>query len=410
VRQIDRSIYRRLTTGVATSAALFGLFAQSSPALAASKIQHVVIIVQQSRSFDELFQGFPGADTQSYGFTSGGLKVPLRPVGLDSGIALAHDAPDFLAAFDGGKNDGFNHEQVNCWLPSGCHVARPQYSFIPVAQVQPYWSMAEQYVLGDRMFASTYDGEFQTHLQLISAQDYETIGIPTTRPWGCDNLNESTVVDRLRRLAPVFPCFDYTTLADELDAANVTWRAYSPGPNGDFGYEWQAFDAIKHIRYGPDWSNVVSPNTQFITDVGNGTLANVTWITPTLTTSDEGRSVNVSGPPYVASLVNAVGQSKFWDSTAIFVTWADYGGFYDHVPPPQDADQGRSFRVPLIVISPFVAPGRVTHTQYQHGSLLKFVEETFGVNPLSRLDARANSPLREFDFNRSPRTFTPITL
>jgi phospholipase C len=79
-----------------------------------------------------------------------------------------------------------------------------------------------------------------------------------------------------------------------------------------------------------------------------------------------------------------------------------------HVPPPQDADQGRSFRVPLIVISPYVAPGRVTHEQYQHGSLLRFVEETFGVNPLSRLDARANSPLREFDFNRSPRAFTPI--
>jgi len=184
---------------------------------------------------------------------------------------------------------------------------------------------------------------------------------------------------------------------------------YGPG-NADLGYEWESFDAIRHIRNGADWANVISPGTQFISDVGNGSLAEVTWIVPPFAASDMSDSGAAQGPDWVASLVNAVGESPLWNSTAIFVTWSGWGGFYDHVPPPQDADQGRSFRVPLLIVSPYVAQGRVTHSQYQHASILKFAEEAFGLNPLTRLDARANSPAREFDFQRQPRQFTPIAL
>jgi phospholipase C len=400
---------------VGTSVVALAVFTATARASAAPRagygfpnIQHVVIVVQLQRSFDELFQAYPGADTQSYGYTSRGKKVALRPIPLEREFFIAHTAADFENAYDGGKNDGFNKERVAC--DQDCQgLILPQYSYVPASETKPYFSLASQYVLGDRMFGSTYDGDFETHLQLIGAQDAQTIGDPTTRPWGCDNPNEQTLVERLKPLGPVFPCFDFATLGDEMDSAAVSWRYYA-APNSDFGYQWSSFDAIQHIRFGADWANVVSPGTQFVTDVGNGKLADVTWINPTLGASDFSRSGTAEGPDYVASLVNAVGESKFWNNTAVFVTWSDSGGFYDHVAPPQDAHQGRAFRVPLLIVSPYVPQGRVTHAQYQTMSLLKFAEQAFGLKPLTGLDGSASSPAREFNFSQQPRTFVPISL
>jgi phospholipase C len=366
------------------------------------KIRHVIMVVQENRSFDDLFQGFPGADTQSYGYTSKGKQVALKPITLETAFYINHYAQDFHAAYDGGRNDRFDREKVTCNGYEKCHgLVLPQYSYVPASETQPYTSIASQYVLADRMFGSTYDGEFESHLQMISAQDGRTLGNPDTRPWGCDNENGATYVDRLPPLGPVFPCFNFPTLPDEMDPAGVTWRMYFDS------YEvLNGFEAIQHIRYGPDWSNVVSPPSQFLTDVASGSLSDVTWITPSLEDSDLGG--RAGGPDWVASIVNAVGESKFWDSTAIFVTWSTWGGFYDHVAPPQDAPQGRSFRVPLLIVSPYVPAGRVTHQQYQHGSILKFAEEAFGLNPLTELDRRAYSPAQEFDFSRPARKFVPI--
>ena len=167
---------------------------------------------------------------------------------------------------------------------------------------------------------------------------------------------------------------------------------------------------MKHIRYGPDWSkDVITPQTQFFNDVAAGNLANVTWITPVCANSDHvscGGNRDRSGS---ANLVNAVGESKFWDSTAIFVMWDDWGGLYDHVPPPYEDYDGLGFRVPLLVISPYAKKDYVSHVQYEHGSILRFIEDQYGLGRLAASDTRANSPAEDcFDFNSRRASIAPV--
>jgi phospholipase C len=168
--------------------------------------------------------------------------------------------------------------------------------------------------------------------------------------------------------------------------------------------------AVRHIRYGRGWKNVVSPNWKFIADVRRGRLANFTWITPVCDDSDHVACLNGGyGPSWVAALVNTVGKSRFWDSTAIFVIWDDWGGLYDHVPPPYKNYDGLGFRVPLIVISPYAKQNYVSHVQYETASVLRFAEDLFDLDQLAAADKRAVSPAKDcFDFSQSPRKFIPI--
>ncbi len=144
-------------------------------------------------------------------------------------------------------------------------------------------------------------------------------------------------------------------------------------------------------------------------DVAKGKLAAMTWITPSAANSDHSSSQSTTGPQWVTSLVNAVGTSQFWNSTVIFVMWDEWGGWYDHVPPPQLDYDGLGFRVPLLVISPYAKQHYVSHVQYEHGSVLRFIEDTFGLGRLSASDGRANSPAPDcLDFTRPPRPFKPF--
>jgi phospholipase C len=204
-------------------------------------------------------------------------------------------------------------------------------------------------------------------------------------------------------------CFDYQTLGDELDRAGLPWRYYvAQGP--DPGSNFSAYRAVNHIRNGPDWAtDVITPQTQILTDVANGSLAAVTWVTPDYRDSDHSHSGGTGGPSWVASVVNAIGQSQFWNTTAIFILWDDWGGWYDHVPPPYADYDGLGVRVPLIVVSPYAKAGYASHVQYEFGSVLRFIEDDFGLAQLSASDARATDPAADcFDFSQPPRTFSPI--
>jgi phospholipase C len=202
-------------------------------------------------------------------------------------------------------------------------------------------------------------------------------------------------------------------LGDELQAARLSWRFYAGSygnPSSGDGGEWSGYQAVKHIRYGPDWKkNVISPNWKFITDVRAGKLANFTWITPVCSDSDHVNCGGGHGPSWVAALVNTVGQSKFWDSTVIFVQWDDWGGLYDHVPPPFEDYDGLGFRVPLLAISPYAKHDYVSHVQYETASVLRFAQDLFGLHQLAAADRRANSPALDcFDFSQNPRPFVKI--
>jgi phospholipase C len=371
------------------------------------KIKHVVIILQENRSFDDLFQSYPGADTQPYGFDSNGNKITLQPVPLEASYDINHDITTWLTAYDNGKMDGFNLEPNGC----GKDCTDPQYGYVPQSETTTYFAMAKQYVLADRMFTSQIDDSFISHQYIISGQANDTAYFPSSA-WGCDGGAQDTIptLEQNRQFGPsIQVCWDVTTLGDELDAVHKPWRFYASQQNLDGGI-WSAYQAIHHIFYGKDWAkDVLYPQKRILTDVGDGKLAAVTWVTPTCATSDHSSCGSNEGPAWVASIVNAIGKSDFWKSTAIFVMWDEWGGWYDHVVPPQVDFDGLGFRVPLLIISPYAKQGYVTHVQYEHGSLLRFAEDQFGLAQMAASDARANDPATDaFDFTQKPRPFVPF--
>ncbi len=388
----------------------------STPLPGQTKIKHVVIVIQENRSFDYLFQGFPGADTASSGKISTGQTVALTEVPLDAPYDLYHQYSGARAGIDGGKMDGFNLNTPD--FPSGeppsyTPPPYPEYAYAERSQVQPYFDIAAQYVLGDRFFPSDADGSFVSHQYLVAGQAGHVYATPIQQPWGCDDPgNTIFLLDANGNMTQnaTTPCFTYTTLADELDRKNIAWRYYAPNQNPG-GYIWSTYDENNQIRFGPDWdTKVISPESQFLTDVAGGQLASVTWVVPDVANSDHPGVYSNTGPSWVTSVVNAVGESADWKSTAIFVMWDDWGGFFDHVAPPQLDYDGLGVRVPLIVVSPYALRGTVAHTQYEFGSVLHFVEETFGLGPLTKVDARAASfGAVVFNFRQTPRPFAPFT-
>jgi phospholipase C len=396
---------------------------QTPPPL--SKIQHVVIIVQENRSFNNLFYGYPGARTVTSGEDSYGRKIALQPIVLQTKWDLDHSSYSFFAACNGRgtfpgtdcRMNGFNHEshQCNHFHRPRCPITYPPYAYVPHDETAPYFDMAKRYVLADEMFASNFDASsFISHQYIIAGQASSAVNFPDSL-WGCEGgpADKIGTVTQQRTLygSHIRVCFDNTTLGDELDRAGLPWAFYAASYTsyGSYINIWSAYQAIGHIFYGPDWNKDVLPNLQFFDDVKHGRLRAVSWITPTCANSDHAGCGSDTGPSWVASLVNAVGESPYWDSTAIFIFWDDYGGWYDPVPPKLVDYDGLGIRVPLLVISPYAKRDYVSHVHYEHGSLLQFAEDDFGLSRLSASDTRANSLVPDcFDFNQKPRPFVPI--
>ena len=386
-------------------------------ASSSTPITHIVIIVQENRTPDYLFQGIPHADIATTALDSEGQTVSLQPVSLAAGYDLSHRNAAFITDYDGGLMDGFDRN-----LPPSEYL-RP-YGYAPRKEVSPYHQMARQYVLADRMFQTNQSGSFPSHQYLVSGtssaqpastDDVDSNGLnkknqSQNEPVGCDAPQNAIVntIDPVTGYAgpTPFPCFDRPALSDLLDAAGVSWRYYQHnlGPG-----LWHAYDAIQHVRYGPDYANVVTPSRTILTDAATGNLAAVSWVMPPSNPySDHSGDGSAKGPSWVAAVVNAIGTSQYWNSTAILIVWDDWGGWYDHVPPPQFNHYELGFRVPLLVISPYAKKAHVSHVQYEFGSLLKFAETTFGLGSLGTTDVRANNLTDAFNYNRPPRAFTPI--
>ncbi|HEX3368402.1 MAG TPA: alkaline phosphatase family protein, partial [Candidatus Cybelea sp.] len=230
--------------------------------------------------------------------------------------------------------------------------------------------------------------------------------------WGCPGGSQDTLptLTQQRTYGPAIQaCFDNPTIASEADAAAVSWRFYAGSISGD-GALWNAYQADSPIYNGPDWNtNVVSPPAQFLTDIGNGQLSDITWITPTYEDSDHPGLNSSTGPAWVTSLVDAIGTSKFWNSTAIFIMWDDWGGWFDPIKPIHKDYDGLGFRIPLLIVSPYARRGYVTHVQYETASVLRFVEDNFGLGQLAASDARAADPAGDaLDYKQSPRSFKKI--
>jgi phospholipase C len=371
----------------------------SSAVVSSTPIQHIVVIMQENRSFDHLFNGFPGADTVQTGMYHG-VAVPLVPTPLGNGPDLDHTHTGWWQQWDGGAMDNFG-DPGNV-LP---------YSYISPSEVAPYWTLAKNFTLGDRMFQSNTGPSFVSHQYMIAGQSGGASENPIGTNWGCGaapGVLVATVGPNGTDLPGVFPCFDYQTMADLLDAKGVTWRYYAPSSTSDSFYILSAYQSIRHIFFGPDWQkNVLSPETKVLTDIASGQLAQVTWIVPAFNNSDH-PGAPAQGPDWVASIVNAIGNSKYWSSTAIFISWDDWGGWYDHVPPPQIDNMGLGFRVPVIVVSPYAKHGYVSHVTREAGSFLRFTEEDFNLPSLGTRDALVDDFADCFDYTQQPAPFIQI--
>jgi phospholipase C len=398
--------------------------AQLLPDGSHGKIQHIVIVVQENRSFNNLFYNYPGAKTATYGYDSNRQKVELRPVDLAINWDLEHASDGFLKACDGtGKipgtdcrMDGFDREIKGCG-GSGqphCPIQYPEYSYVPQSQVKPYWDMAHQYVLADEMFASNFDASsFVSHQYIIAGAANSSVDYPDNL-WGCPGGPGDMIGIVNKQRSPIpsgheVVCWNRATLGDELDKKKLPWAFYAPPLSAGDGI-WSSYQTIKHIYKGPDWKNdVFYPPSQFLTDIGNGKLRTVTWITPTYVNSDHPGSGSNTGPSWVASLVNAIGESKYWNSSAIFIFWDDYGGFFDAEKPAYLDYDGLGIRLPLLIVSPYAKKGHVSRVHYEHGSILRFAEDQFGLARLAASDKRATSPASDcFDFSQPPRKFVKI--
>jgi phospholipase C len=409
-------------------------------------IQHVVVIFQENRTPDNLFHDpnliANGADIASSGLDSNNNTITLQPTPLGIPYDLSHAHSAFEDMYNGGAMNGANNIPITCAVgATSCPPPNPQYYYVQASDVGPYFQMAEQYTFGDRMFQTNEGPSFPAHQFILSGTSAPTASsnlFVSENPLGGAGCAASpgstvTVIDpsgNENSNPPIYPCFEHQTLADELDAAGLSWRYYAPNA----GSIWTAPNAIQHLCgpnapppnatacQGSDWNNdVVLYTTQnpapILTDITNHQLADVSWVIPTDVNSDHaGNPAATGGPSWVSAIVNAIGTSSYWSNTAILITWDDWGGWFDHVAPPEVIDNGTSwgsgyiygFRVPLIVISPYAKASYVSHVNHDFGSILNFIEQNFRLPSLGYADAHADALSDCFNFSQTPLTFQTI--
>jgi phospholipase C len=380
-------------------------------------IKHVVFVIKENRSFDNLFGRFPGAE----GTTMADDHGKRRPLTRGYDQRLPHDLPHnyqaAISAYDGGKMDGFNLSD-----------AADRYAFTQMTgprMLPNYWHWAERFVLGDRFFASVNGPSFPNHLFTIAAQSGGTHDNPSSpsggdrgvyKTWGCDapKSEKVEVVDTEGGVHEVPPCFDFRTEADLLEQADVPWAYYAAPPvpweqPPSSGYIWSAFASIRHIREDPsEWSHHVFPVQQVVDDIQHDRLPPVTWITPQFAFSEHPEYSFCHGENWSTRVIDAIMRSPMWKDTAIFLTWDDWGGFYDHVPPPQIDKFGLGIRVPLLVISPYAREGLVDHRHNEFSSVLRFIEDNWDLPQLTKRDRQAGNLHEAFDFGQAPRAPDPL--
>jgi phospholipase C len=417
-----------------------------------SPITHIVLMIQENRTFNNFFATFPGAVGSTTGEelvenkTGTGYveqTIPLHEALLTKNEDVVHRYAAFLTAWNNGAMDGFNLIPQR-YVP--VPVGKAPYQYVNPSSIAPYWTIASQWGLADEMFQTQGSDSFTAHQDLIrggtcitvacNETSYGTESIvdapDTGNAWGCDSSAGATthlITGALLVLATPgpFPCSNqfpdyasggYETLRDLLDAKSISWKYYTPiWKENTSSALWNAFDVIAPVRYGSEWTtNVISPETTIFTDIQNGALPSMAWVIPKAQNSDHPGRREDYGPSWVASVVNAIGNSQYWDSTAVIVVWDDWGGFYDPVAPPTPRDNqgGPGLRVPMLVISPYVQTGTgsqggyISNTAYSFGSILRFIEDTFDLGRLGTSDTTWPSIADMFDYSQTPRAFVTI--
>jgi phospholipase C len=336
-------------------------------------IAKIVIVLQENHTFDNYFGGYPSAE----GTLGRPICLPDQPGAAAPCTApyrsptltppdLSHTWESAHADYDGGAMDGFVYSEGS---PTTM-------AYFGREEIPPYWSAADHYTLCDRYFTSVMSESAPNHLFLAagSAGGLRDDRVPPIVKLPC-------IFERLAGQGRSWKVYGFTRWY-----RSFAWVQQHPGTRANFATA---------DRFGPD--------------LAAGELADVSWIVGAPGGSEHPPASVAAGAASVAAdIVNPLGASAAWPELALFITWDDFGGFYDHVPPPQVDAFGLGFRVPCLVISPFARSGFVDPTVYDHTSLLRFIEDRFALGTLSARDAAANPLLGAFDFTAPPRPFVPI--
>jgi phospholipase C len=439
----------RIVAAVGAALLLAALAPAASAAGGIHKIKHVVIIQQENRSFDSYFGTYPGADGIP-GLAGhpgrvpcipdparGGCVRPYHDTALEN-IGGPHDNSVFAADLDGGKMDGFIGTRETCMNPLdpfGCTAgaADDVMGYHTAAEIPNYWTYARHFVLQDHMFEPVNSWSLPAHLYLVSEWSARCTIIAD--PMSCTSNNEVPPLPQDFGPAPHNPPdYAWTDLTWVLHRHHVSWAYYvQPGPEPDCAtgqmtctYKAQdpgtpgiwnplpSFDTVKQDGQTTD----VKATEDLFTAAAAGRLPAVSWVVPNGVDSEHPDSSVRTGMAYVTHIINAIMRSRDWNSTAIFLSWDDWGGFYDHVAPPTVDSYGYGFRVPGLVISPYARRHHIDHQRLSFDAFTKFIEDDFlggkRLNPNTdgrpdpRPDVRENAPglgnlVRDFNFKQRPR-------
>ena len=418
------------------------------------KIRHVVIIMQENRSFDHYFGTYPGADgipKRNGTFMvclsdpkTGRCTHPFRDH-HDLNLGGPHSAGAFRRDLDGGRLDGFIREEraylAHCRTSRHLACTFPDtpvdvMGFHDGADIPNYWAYARNFVLQDHMFASAASWSLPNHLYLVSEWSARCERRGIARSCRSDGVNPpaSWSGGLQQPGARGSPDYAWTDLTYLLHRNHVSWAYYvaqgnQPDcPNGQPscvavpqsartpGF-WNPLPFFDTVRADRQLSNI-RPLSRFYPVAARGTLPAVTWIVPSEAVSEHPTQLVSAGQSFVTGLINTIMRGPNWQSSAIFLAWDDAGGFYDHVAPPRVDGNGYGFRVPGIVISPYARRGYIDHQTLSFDAYVKFIEDTFlhgqrlapsaDGRPDGRPDVRENAPrlgdLRaDFDFSEPPR-------
>ena len=348
--------------------------AVSPPRLAAratSPIKHVIVIMFENHTFDNFFGSFPGVN---------GVQSPAAPNPLWSDIS--HTYSHFKQCFSSGGSAAFDSAGVVSYTEGD----------LPIL-----WAYAKQFGLSDNFYTSACTSSTPNHLYMIAGQSGELFEtFPTEGHCGspANCLLLSMRPDGTQYLQ--YPCITVPTVPDELSNVGVSWRFYT---------EESVWMAPGFISSTATSSHLIPKAARVISDITRGSLPSVAWVCPDKISCDHPAEPVGPAQNFLVQLVNAVMASKYWASTAIFVTWDDWGGFYDHVSPPTIDSYGLGPRVPLLVISPYAKSGYISHSQAEFSSLALFVERNWSLPSLGQRDSLAEtSDLSDFfDYTQAPQ-------
>jgi phospholipase C len=374
-------------------------------------IKRVVYLFMENRSFDHMFGRFPGARGTTVGDDLGRVR-PLRRAYDWMAADIPHDRAAGLNSWNNGRMDNFGLGEFG-WL-----FAYTQYRPEDIAN---YWHWAENYVLCDNFFASVNGPSHPNHLFYIAGTASGAIDNPENirvrqegdryiKSWGIDAHGEGVfvlVMDEHGNVTKHTTRFDIPTVGEQLTERDIDWVNYAPEPH-QAGYIWSTYSAIPSVFETELWDEHIWPVDEVLVDIEANALPSVSWIKPRFQVSDHPPFSTCHAMNWVTDIVNAIMRSDMWEHTAIFLTWDEWGGFYDHVEPPWDGVRQLGFRVPMLVISPYAKRGYVDDAVGEFTSPLKFIADNWGLPHLTDAIANTHNFEHVFDFDREPRSPDPL--